>query len=923
MTAAVLRALSALAPDRREPAVRVAPSAVAWLGPLDSEPRGADPLEAGVEVASRSQLVELSRDDALAPGIDQLRLGWMWAVGVAEVDGRRREVCLPILSAPVRLDVGSRRVTITGAGAWDLWPLLDDPAVAADLEEAVVFDAAALEPDGSAAAHRWATSVLQGSGLPGAEFDTAWPAAKEHPDDRLMVIVGHGVFVAEPLDLGRPRQSLAAWSVTPGTDDSAFAAVYGFGAGSGAASPGAGSVAEERAVRSPLPLSQRQREVVLLARTAPITVVSGPPGTGKTQTAAAVALDAVAAGGSVLVATQSAVASAVIADMLAGVPGPTPVLFGGGERARALADRLADGTPASDPPRRAGASSAGAETLRRAILADLDDVAAAAEWDRRRLALGPLAEVAPLLFGPQPGITAMAAAELLEVATAAPTGWWSRWRSRRAGRRLRRGVGAAPAAGPDELAAAVETAGLRERSRRAALRVPGDGDSRLAAFAAASAAADDEWARWLDDEARRRIGRGERRAVAALATALRAGHAVRRRRLAELDVADLLRALPLWIGTLGDIEELLPATAGAFDLLILDESSQIDQIAASAGLLRARRAVVIGDPRQLRFVSFVADREVAEVLAGEGVTDLGDRLDVRRVSAFDLAASAAPVTFLDEHFRSMPHLIGFSAHRFYDDRLRIATRRPDNEHRRVIDVRRLDGERADGINDEEVRAAVSELERLLAADPTTTVGLVSPYRAQADALATAVADAVDVGTLQRGRVRVGTVHGFQGAECDVVIASFGIGGAGDRGRHFLEDPNLFNVLVTRARDRFVALVSGDLPSTGLLADYVRWAEARPPIPVDRSGDDPWTRALAAVLIDAGEPVRMGYGVGRWTLDLVVGDASPLAVATRVHPEGTDQHLERYIALHRAGWRQTEAFSVSTDGDAVAAALRLR
>ena len=83
-----------------------------------------------------------------------------------------------------------------------------------------------------------------------------------------------------------------------------------------------------------------------------------------------------------------------------------------------------------------------------------------------------------------------------------------------------------------------------------------------------------------------------------------------------------------------------------------------------------------------------------------------DRLDVRRVSAFDLAAGAAPVTLLDEHYRSAPHLIGFSAHRFYDDRLRIATRHPSNDRATAIDVRRLDGDRDRGVNRAEVEAAI-------------------------------------------------------------------------------------------------------------------------------------------------------------------------------------------------------------------------
>ena len=112
-----------------------------------------------------------------------------------------------------------------------------------------------------------------------------------------------------------------------------------------------------------------------------------------------------------------------------------------------------------------------------------------------------------------------------------------------------------------------------------------------------------------------------RRSAAALATALRAGRNRRREALAALDGAALVRALPLWVGTVADVEDLLPPTPGLFDLVILDEASHIDQVRAAPVLARARRALVVGDPRQLRFVSFVADVDVAATLARHGLGD--------------------------------------------------------------------------------------------------------------------------------------------------------------------------------------------------------------------------------------------------------------------------------------------------------------
>lgn len=139
----------------------------------------------------------------------------------------------------------------------------------------------------------------------------------------------------------------------------------------------------------------------------------------------------------------------------------------------------------------------------------------------------------------------------------------------------------------------------------------------------------------------------------------------------------------------------------------------------------------------------------------------------------------------------------------------------------------------------------------------------------------------------------------------------------------LEAPHLFNVLVTRARRRLVVLASIDDPPPGLLADYLRWADA-PMAPAEGGpAADEWTARLAEVLGDAGVAIRTGYPVGRWLVDLVVGSGTDaVAVATGVYRDGSAAHIRRHLCLARLGWRQGEAFPTSHDGDPVAAALAL-
>ena len=237
---------------------------------------------------------------------------------------------------------------------------------------------------------------------------------------------------------------------------------------------------------------------------------------------------------------------------------------------------------------------------------------------------------------------------------------------------------------------------------------------------------------------------------------------------------------------------------------------------------------------------------------------------------------------------------------------------------------------AQGVNAREVEAVMSlltlEAERGAGEAERPTLGVVSPFRAQAEAIQEAIRERWTAEEIGRVRLRVGTVHAFQGDERDVVVLSLGVGpDAG--GLTFLQDPNLFNVLVTRARRRIVVVTSCPEPPPGLLRDYLRWTGDPPgPMAVEpaRAGStSAWATAVAGALRAGGVPVQEGYPVGREAIDLCVGAGSAaVGVELGVHPGGAAAHRRRHLALGRAGWRVVDAFPARFDGDPVAAALDL-
>lgn len=539
-------------------------------------------------------------------------------------------------------------------------------------------------------------------------------------------------------------------------------------------------------------------------------------------------------------------------------------------------------------------------------------LAAEVMLDRSDAATTAARIAAPGLFEPDANLAAADA--LLSYATSPATVWGARRRRQKAQQRLTEVVGASPATTAEEIGALLTVA----HGARAASELLARGGLELGPLWNELIAADDR-ARvargsWLEVECRSqsRLNVWTLPAVAALATALRSGRSARRTQLSRLDDHRLTRALPLWVGTLADVDDLLPPVSGLFDLVILDEASSIDQPLAATALLRGRRAVIAGDPKQLRQVSFVADAQQGDVVKAHGLDDipvLAARLDVRRNSTFDLAAGAAPVIVLDEHFRSDPHLVDFVARRLYDGKVHVATRSPRTDSRDCVEVVRTEGGRdPDGVVRAEVERAVAEIKALAQAGGTS-VGVVTPFRSQADAIEEAVLAAFTADELEALDLRVGTVHAFQGNERDMVIASLGIGPEESAGSwRFVEDPHLFAVFVTRARRRLTFLVSADPPAGGLVAAYLAQADRPPGSPKSAGPVGVWARSIVEDLAAAGAPVLSAYPTGRHVVDICLDDASrSLGIECGVHAGGPEAHIDRRLALSRNGWELVEAY----------------
>ncbi len=892
-------------------------------------------------LSDRKKSHRLDAVDRLRRHEEVLRAGWLWLAGnVTDPEtGASRSVCCPLISVPVRMGgIVPMPLNVQTAGDIRFHPLLDARAAAERRFEllpvpmnaggATVFksDWARVHPALAAAGRILASEI-------GFTVDEVAPSTTNPRGRRnqagLALIAGVAVYVDPHSAVFGTAERLRTWMGAPGVEQSAFHRIYQ--SPDSVSRDTSSDLMDGPPPRQTRNLNRDQAMVVRLARTEPVIALTGPPGTGKTHALCEVALDAVGQGKSVLIGAKSAFAVEVLSAQLAAVDGPVPVLVGGSQSGNEFASRMSDllalGTTTEDRIRDTELADV-SDTFSRNLRA-LNDRVSTEQLVQDLASDAERCQRLQQILVKTPGVVDQLSDFVNSGSDGGLLSWWRR-------RRQIRALGLDRSKPFDDAVVRRRELEAWRRLARANAEQPGAplhrsdlADSDLHGetidrelVTTVMTAQDRCWAanaRSLRSVMLDRLGsdRQGRQLMQQIATATRISRSERRKVLEQIDAEALAAAVPLWLGTVGDIDDVLPSEPAMFDVVILDEASQIDQPSAAGALLRGATAIVCGDPRQLRHISFV----------GEEGRSADGSIDVGRDSIFDRAVGAGKLVALREHYRSDPHLIDFSAQRFYDDNLAVATRSPGNDRTDLIDVHVVDGTRTDdGVNQTEIE----EVLRLLRNEPISdggTIGIVSPFRAQADALTDAIIEHVPPSKIERRGIEVGTVHAFQGAEFDTVIASWVLDETSPgRSWTFVNDPSLFNVMITRARRRMVVVSSVAQPP-GLAADYVRYAErGLDGLAYDRGGDSSstgiganaqaakWTEDVVSVLIDAGYEVVERYPVGRFTVDAVLRDArgrkgEPIAVCCHPGPD----HVERELLLHRMGWQVVYAFRSEWSG----------
>lgn len=249
-----------------------------------------------------------------------------------------------------------------------------------------------------------------------------------------------------------------------------------------------------------------------------------------------------------------------------------------------------------------------------------------------------------------------------------------------------------------------------------------------------------------------------------------------------------------------------------YDFVIVDESSQVDLATGALVLSCAKRAVIVGDLKQLPNVVDDDNQKKTDL-----VFDAFNLPEAFRYSNQSLLSSIlerfpnVPKNLLREHYRCHPKIIEFCNKKFYNNQLIILSQKTDQRSPLIVYKTAPGNHARERMNQRQIDMIEQEIipnEGLEAVD----LGIVTPYRKQTNALQEAFYET---------EIEADTVDKFQGREKQVVILSTVDNEISD----FTDNPNRLNVAVSRAIEQLIVVVNGnESEKDSNITDLIRYIE---------------------------------------------------------------------------------------------------
>ncbi len=257
---------------------------------------------------------------------------------------------------------------------------------------------------------------------------------------------------------------------------------------------------------------------------------------------------------------------------------------------------------------------------------------------------------------------------------------------------------------------------------------------------------------------------------------------------------DLKQAFPCILAGIRDYATYIPLEKGLFDLVIIDEASQVSIAQALPALIRGKKILVLGDEKQFSNVkagnaSVLTNSKYRSNLLktlrasiDEQAKDYSTVYSARVDDNFNVKKSILDFcrfvtnyqTMLKKHFRCYPEIIGYSNKYFYDGNLQCMKARslPISE---VIKFTQVE---TDGVTEQyrltntaEANYILEQFTALKNKEYTGSLGVITPHREQATFINNLLNESTISDWLHEHSLKVMTFDTCQGEERDYILYS--------------------------------------------------------------------------------------------------------------------------------------------------------
>jgi very-short-patch-repair endonuclease len=414
------------------------------------------------------------------------------------------------------------------------------------------------------------------------------------------------------------------------------------------------------------------------------------------------------------------------------------------------------------------------------------------------------------------------------------------------------------------------------------------------------------------------------------------------RKLISVSHRALKACKPCWMMSPGSVAQFLPQGAVEFDLVVIDEASQMKPEDAIGAAARGHQIIVVGDPMQLPPTSFFDKVDAF---------DDDDEEDVEAESVLDLALSVyQPARHLTWHYRSRHQsLIAFSNKEFYDGKLVVFPSPEEKSEELGVTLRKVNGiYHGRGGNRDEVKALAEAALKHMRNFPHLSLGVVAVNREQTELLRGEIERLILHDEKAQHYVAtwestieplfIKNLETVQGDERDVIMISV-VYGPNEEGRVMQRFGPInskvghrrLNVLFTRAKRRVELFTSmtaadilpGDNTNWGVLAlkRYLEYAATGRLETGDEGGGEPdsdFEMFVAEALSAKGYQVRTQVGVAGYRIDLgIKHPAYPHGYLLGVECDGASYHSAKCVrdrdalrqeVLEGLGWKLYRVWS---------------